>query len=323
MRASSFEHFRFGVLALLVSGCASTQPGRTRRVVLPEQARGRYALVPTAPVLSCPPGMALLQPPEEGFWLGTDIGAANAGEFDGHPRVRVRLSAYCLDTHEVTVARFRSFWGAGHPAPTGGIRYPNGRVIAWSGGVNEPTARSSDSACNWTAQSGDRENHPVICMDWWTAQAFCSAGGGRLPTEAEWDFAARGAEERRFPWGVEEPSAERLCWRQSDTCAVGSFPPTLNGMRDLAGNVSEWVADEWVVRPTAHQAFSVPDGNAPTLDPLTHSEGCQARVIRGGGWFFTVAAWVRASARVRLTPSDGSFDVGLRCARPPANSVNP
>ncbi|MBI5514270.1 MAG: SUMF1/EgtB/PvdO family nonheme iron enzyme [Deltaproteobacteria bacterium] len=274
---------------------------------------------------SCPPGMALLQPPAGGFLLGTDIGAANAGEYDGHPRVRVRLSPYCLDTHEVTVARFRGFWSAGHPAPTAGIRYPNGAVIAWSGAVSEPVARSADSICNWTATAGDREDHPINCVDWWTAQGFCAAGGGRLPTEAEWEFAARGSDERSFPWGQEAPGTQRVCWnrRISGTCLSGLFPPTLNGVYDLAGNVWEWVADGWLDRQSAYQAFVVPAGAAPTLDPVIYSDDFQARVLRGGGWYNSAAAGLRAAARFGRAPSSGNFVVGLRCARPPTNSVNP
>lgn len=168
-----------------------------------------------------------------------------------------------MDAYEVTVARFRRFWSYGHPASPRTIAYPGGVSRMVTMGTNAPDTATN---CTWTAFSGAREFHPINCIDWYTAQAFCQWDDGRrLPTEAEWEFAARGTEGRSYPWGDATPSCTRANYR---CCVgddgvfsrlVGSFASTA-GFYDLAGNVGEWVADEyatydrpcWTARGTAN-----------------------------------------------------------------------
>jgi len=154
-----------------------------------------------------------------------------------------------------------------------------------------------------------REDHPVVHVSWNDAQAFCAWAGTRLPSEAEWEYAARGGLERQpFPWGAElEPGGEhRMNVWQGDfperntcadgfygTCPVDAFPPNGHGVHNATGNVWEWCAD----------AF---DPTAPTH-----------RVARGGSYLChaSYCRRYRVSARNALTPDSSSGNVGFRCAR--------
>jgi formylglycine-generating enzyme required for sulfatase activity len=165
------------------------------------------------------------------------------------------------------------------------------RACVSAGACNEPV---TGGACNWNVEG--RGNHPVNCVDWHQANAYCAFAGERLPTEEEWDLAARGAERRDFPWGNTPPTNAQLCWAQNSgghTCAVGSFPAgdTPEGLKDMAGNVWEW-----------------------TLS--TYKQGGESRVVRGGSWDNNHAAFVLSSYRGRYVPSYEDADLGFRCARP-------
>ncbi len=156
-----------------------------------------------------------------------------------------------------------------------------------------------DGRCNWG--KGDRGNHPVNCVDWDQAKAFCGWAQKRLPTEHEWQRAAQGARGLTYPWGEEAPS-NQLCWdgegspvgkgnRQS-TCAVRNFPAggTAQGVHDLSGNVSEWTAS-------------------------CFDEKCSARVYRGGSWINGNPWRVRAAERDWNVPSTRFNFLGFRCSR--------
>jgi formylglycine-generating enzyme required for sulfatase activity len=141
---------------------------------------------------------------------------------------RARLSAFRIDRHEVTVERYAKC-------------VKNGAC----------TVPASGDQCNWGVKG--RDQHPINCVDWHQAKTYCHWAGKRLPTEAEWEKAARGTDRRPHPWGEEEPSCERAvvrvkgeagCGRDS-TWPVGSKPAGASpyGVLDMAGNVREWVAD--------------------------------------------------------------------------------
>jgi sulfatase modifying factor 1 len=161
-----------------------------------------------------------------------------------------------------------------------------------SGACSADQVGPGDSACNYGVPG--RGNHPINCVDWDQASAYCRSQGKRLPTEEEWEWAARGASERRsYPWGNAAPGTQ-ACWsgitRRSGTCLVGSIPAgdAPGGIHDLAGNVWEWTSSNF--------------------DAASH-------VIRGGSWGDDVPSRLRSSSNSGRGPSYRDIILGFRCAR--------
>src|SRR5205814_970520 len=153
----------------------------------------------------------------------------------------------------------------------------------------------------YVAGAGDQDKpqHPVTLVTWHDAQQYCNFRGARLPTEAEFEFAARGRGDRIYPWGnlynSKVTNHGRFGWDSSDdgdgylaAAAVGSFPAgaTPQGVLDLAGNVSEWINDR----------YQAPYDTKDTVDPQGPTDPRLPRVVRGGS-FESGAAWLRAAAR--------------------------
>lgn len=249
----------------------------------------------------------------------------------------ISVGSFALDAYEVTVARFRRYWTtAPHSAAVGAISYP-GAVVRVVAVPREPDLATADEPCNWTPSAQSREQHPINCIDWATAQAFCVWDGGRLPTEAEWEFAARGravgglATGRLYPWGDEDPSAtcDRARWNQfrctgedgGQTRRVGSFPPApdLAGARlyDLSGNVFEWVADNFVDYSLTKGADCWRALPAGRRDPVCDVAVDGARSLRGGSWYYDNPNVFTAASRSGASPG-GTLRLhgaGMRCAR--------
>jgi len=144
---------------------------------------------------------------------------------------------------------------------------------------------------------GDRADHPVNCVDAHAADAYCTFAGKRLPTEREWEYAARGgAEERRYSWGEADPSSERSCYFHIGTCPVASFPPGAFGLHDMSGNVWEWTSSWFGPYPDEARTG-------------TH------RVYRGGSWSRRFPKWLSTAMRNRYEPDQWSASIGMRCAR--------
>lgn len=205
---------------------------------------------------------------------------------------RVRLSSYWLDRREVTVAEYDAC-----------VRVKRCKALPYEHG----------------ARRFQRPDYPVSLVTWDEARAFCEFRGGRLPTEAEFERAARGPTGRRFPWGERVSSRAanhgRLGVDETDDsdgfaelAPVGSFVAgrTPDGFLDLAGNVAEWVADRY--------ATQYPDG--PVTDPPgpDAASATSARVVRGGS-YVSPMAWLRGAARGARLPSERRPSTGFRCAR--------
>jgi formylglycine-generating enzyme required for sulfatase activity len=212
---------------------------------------------------------------------------------ENQPAHAVTLSPYWIEATEVTVAAYKQCVDAG--------------------GCTEP---GKDSPCSYSNLL--TLDHPINCVTWQQATDYCGWKGRRLPTEAEWEFAARGTTGRPFPWGTAEASCAfahmfQMNSEQStygcdtnDTAAVGSYPDGVSayGAFDMAGNVEEWVADWFSLTWYAE---------SPANDPIGPSEGTQ-RSVRGGDYYDASHFNLRTMERARANPDITAAERGFRCA---------
>lgn len=229
-----------------------------------------------------------------------------AGLFEPEvPRHTVQLDPFCIDAYEVTNARFKAFLDAQPQWRPDRIpaRYHNDDYLRhWQG--NDYPASQAD--------------HPVVFVSWYAAVAYAQWAGKRLPTEAEWEYAARGGLVRaEFPWGNDAADPGRANYGESGiggATAVGSYPPNGYGLYDMAGNVWEYCLDEWHVDFYASSPRANPvAGGSMFLDGAFH-EVTTRRTIRGGSWG-GVPVNLRVAYRDSHPPEGAGPHVGFRCAR--------
>ena len=209
------------------------------------------------------------------------------GNDEDSPRREVFVDAFYLDKYEVTVARYAAFSKA-----SGNVKLPE----EWD-----------------TVDLTNGAELPVVGVDWQDAQSYCQWSDRRLPTEAEWEKAARGNDERKFPWGDDAPSDERARFLKAyekpvykdGVAPVGSHPKGVSpfAVHDLSGNVWEWVAD-W---------FSESFPRADVRNPRGPNSG-SAKVLRGGGWYDPPER-ITATKRMHAPPQHRDDSIGFRCAR--------
>jgi len=216
------------------------------------------------------------------FLMGSDTWKDPNAEGDELPQHRLRLGEYWIGKYPVTNAQYKVFVDAtGHPPPG---HWEGGKIPA------------------------GKENHPVVNVSWHDAAAFCAWAGLRLPTEAEWEKAARGADGRIYPWGDkwDARKANTSEGGRGGTTPVGAYPAGASpyGALDMAGNVWEWVAD-WYGEGYYSQS--------PRENPLGPASGTY-RVVRGGSWVLDLRD-VRAAYRYRNHPDARLDNFGFRCAR--------
>jgi formylglycine-generating enzyme required for sulfatase activity len=240
--------------------------------------------------------MILRYVPAGEFLLGSKPDAAGA-DSDEFPQRTISLDAFWIDQTEVTNAMFAAFLNA-----TGG--HKTGEP-AWLHDQKE-SAQIIAVGGQWQPILG-LENHPVVEVTWYGASVYCTWAGRHLPTEAEWEKAARGTDERTYPWGEGIDCSQALFGNcgQHFTSAVGSLPDGASpyGALDMAGNVWEWVADWYAVDTYT---------NMPAANP-TGPESGTARVVRGGSFDYN-AKHNRSTDRRNDGPANSSYDYGFRCA---------
>lgn len=228
------------------------------------------------------------------FMMGCNGLVDGQCEDDELPYHEVYLGTYHIDRHEVTVAEFRLCVDAGGCAP------------------GNHRTNSVSQYCN--SGHPERDDHPMNCVEWLGAADYCKWAGKRLPTEAEWEKAARGTDGRQYPWGDEEPSCDRAVMSDGGFgCGEGRTWPVCSkesgnspyGLCDVAGNVWEWVAD--LYGPDYYE-LSVSE------NPMGPSSGT-SRLTRGGSWNF-LPKNLRTSFRGSAAPVFKHAGLGFRCAAP-------
>lgn len=245
---------------------------------------------PTAALVATATSTAMPQPtaptvgmlPVEG---GTFLMGFDAGQADERPPHDVAVSAFFMDQYEVTNSRYLQCVAAGACTPP-----------------------SQNGSATRAAYFDDPQfaNFPVVNVNWSQAQQFCQWDGGkRLPTEAEWEFAATGGDGRRFPWG-NAFDLKRVPALEKDTVAVGSLPNNASPVKamDMAGNVIEWVADFY-----ASNYYS----QAPSENPPGPASG-NSHVARGGSFDNPEAVFYTTTRRYHFATNQSEVDIGFRCA---------
>ena len=219
--------------------------------------------------------MTMVYVPAGEFLMGSVAGEGADNEHQQHP---VYLDGYWIDRTEVTNGEYRRCQEAGACTQPG----------------------------NWTYSAFNQEDQPVVGVNWNQARLYCEWAGARLPTEAEWEKAARGTDGRRYPWGNEEVNCLRANYYgcANGPLPVGSKPTGASpyGALDMAGNASEWVAD-WY--DAGYYARS-PERNPPGPD------SGDRRVVRGGSWHYQ--DFVRDAYRVPFAPTLAYNYIGFRCS---------
>jgi len=283
-------------------------------------ASSASAAASDAPI-TCPEGSAFIA--GGSFFMGSDDTAFKLWQ----PSHRVSVDGYCMQKTEVTVEAFtKCVTGGSCKTPASVPDYPPGEGVD----VEEHKARETKLAelCNWGHP--ERLKHPINCVSSEEAVTYCASVGMRLPTEAEWEFAARGSDGRKFPWGDDGATlghmnacgAECNAWETKNTlplsgkmydqddgffgtAPVGSFPQgdTKLGLSDMVGNVWEWTND-WFAVYSAEEQLN-PKG-APAGD---------RKAIRGGGYNGGVQLWLNPAFRYHQVAGAKAPGIGFRCSK--------
>ena len=245
--------------------------------VAPTQAAG-------ATQVSSVDGMELVYIPSGDFSMGSLAGPA-----DEQPVHTVKLDSYYIDKTEVTNGMYS--------------------LCVAAGACLKPMVFSSNTHYGYYFFE-PYISFPVIALKWSSAETYCTWAGRRLPTEAEWEKAARGTDGRTYPWGNDLPNKTLLNFNSplGDTVTVGSYPSGASpyGVLDMAGNVTEWVAD-WYAADYY--------GSSPSSNPTGPIQG-DYKVLRGGSWHSDEYS-VRSADRHWLGPDTRDVVIGFRCAMTP------
>ncbi len=261
-------------------------------------------------------GMVMVYIPADEFLMGAAGADTLAGD-DEKPQHTVYLDGFWMDRTEATSAMFKRFVDETGYATDA---QKSGQGYFWSG-----SAWVAVKSADWQHPGGPttsitgQDNYPVVQVSWNDAAAYCRWVGHRLPTEAEWEKAARGSDDRLYPWGDAAPDSTRLNFNRvvGDTTEVSHYPSgaSLYGALDMAGNVWEWVANFY--SETYYSA-------APDRNPGGPASG-RGHIRRGGSWASsheTELVYVTTTYRLWNNPSSRTDVTGFRCARGPT-AFNP
>jgi formylglycine-generating enzyme len=282
---------------------------------------------------SCANGVATCGPAPSGSESCCATNTVSAGAFNrnNNPAHRAEISEFSLDRFEVTVGRFRKFVEAYDAAGTkpamGAGAHPripdSGWDMDWNSSLipDKATLKTAINTCSgglgtWSDMPGTREDSPINCVTWYEAFAFCAWDGGRLPTEAEWNYAAAGGQKQYiYPWGstsVGSTYASYNCMGDpnmacgiNDILRPGTTSPTGDGLylhADLAGNLAELTLDLFAASP-------------PALCIDCANLGTGNRAARGGSWNSTLPSLIMTSSVSSQVSTGRSNEVGFRCAR--------
>jgi len=278
-------HYASITLHEVKQAAATPTPAETQAPAVTATLAPTETVAPTATatvvVPPVPEGMVLI--PAGFFQMGSAKGPS-----DERPEHPVLLDAFYMDVYEVTNAKYRECVSAGGCAPSGSSR------------LNSPAF----------------DNYPVVAVSWTQADAYCAWAGKRLPTEAEWEYAAGGPENLTWPWGNQfTPGLSAAS--APDVQPVGSYAGGASpfGVFDMAGNVNEWVKDAY------DRAFYA---NSPASNPLNEA-AIATRVYRGGSYGNTDGSFYTTSRRYGKSSSFADVDIGFRCAQdaPEVNAAVP
>ncbi|MEI6948629.1 formylglycine-generating enzyme family protein [Paraflavisolibacter sp. H34] len=351
-------------LLLLCPACTENPSGRAAKndglvscMKVPARSLRFSAAQPVTPGDSSKKGMVLL--PGGTFFRGGDRDGA-----DGSPRHQVRVKSFWMDATEVTNAQFAAFVAAtgyvtvaerkpdweelkktlppGTPRPADSLLVPASLVFQATAGPVDLAHYSQwwrwKQGASWRHPEGPgsdlegKEAHPVVQVAWEDAQAYCRWAGKRLPTEAEWEYAARGGlQEAVYAWGREDrhqgapkmnswdgqfPYHNSLEDGYLTTAPVGSYAPNGYGLFDLSGNVWEWCSDWYDARyyqTFAHRVADNPRGPAASYDP--EDPYTPKKCLRGGSFLCndSYCSGYRTAKRMKSSPDTGLEHTGFRC----------
>jgi formylglycine-generating enzyme required for sulfatase activity len=280
------------ILTVLFAGCEGDDPGRILCFeTVKQQAPAKQIIGKDgAPMALIPAGE---------FQMG---GHSSESGYNERPVHTVYLDAFYMDKYEVTNELYARFLNEiGRNEDEGGDLLLD---------INDPDCLIEFVDDQYRPKAG-YENHPVVEVSWWGAKAYAKWAGKRLPTEAEWEKAARGGLiGRKYPWGY-DINHDMANYRGTDgrdrwggTSPVGSFPPNGYGLYDMAGNVWEWCAD-WY------------DGSYYSRSPRRNPKGPDSgpgRVVRGGSWW-DFPLNLRCADRDYHVPQNTIDNLGFRCAQ--------
>lgn len=254
--------------------------------ILNAEKKSTVSAIKETPSIKTKHPVGMLFIPTGCFLIGS-----SEGDADEQPRKNICLQPFWMDRTEVTTAQYRQCVRAGK------CRRPKRR-----------------RGCNW--YKPNKENHPINCVSWYDAKTYCRWRKKLLPTEAQWEYAARGHDGRRYPWGNSPQASCQMtvmyqggggCGREG-TWPVGNKPLDKSpfGVLDMAGNVMEWTADCYSA--SFYQKIT-------STYTKNVQKRCRYRTIRGSDWNDSKSAYFRSANRDKIRPKSKERDLGFRCMK--------